>query len=497
MKIKGLFLSATLTAVLCISGSLFAYSGGDGSTGIPFQIANVTDFQQLSATSADWSKSFVLTANIDLTGQTFTQAPIAPDIGALSEFQGTKFTGVFDGNGHVISKLTVTASTKDFIGLFGCVGSGGQVRNLGVENVNITGYYYVGGVAANNSGAIDACHVTGSCSGYQCVGGVAGDHYGTVTSCYAAGTVSGNFYAGGVVGCANGTITSCHATASVSGTTYVGGVVGCTYYSLMSCYATGMVSGNSNVGGLVGCNSGKSTLMFCYATGSVSGTTYVGGLVGLNYKRILTSCYASGSVIGTGDYVGGLVGTSNTGAITSCYATGSVGGANYVGGLVGTISAGTATFCYATGSVTGTNYAGGLAGTNSGTLTGCFWDTQAGGTSDGVGNVDPDPAGVTGKTTIEMKTLLTFTNAVWDFTATDGDPADWWMPANSYPQLAWPIIGDIAGLYGVNLIDFAVFAAHWDQTGCPSGCENADINNSGTVDITDLLLFADNWLKGI
>ena len=95
-----------------------------------------------------------------------------------------------------------------------------------------------------------------------------------------------------------------------------------------------------------------------------------------------------------------------------------------------------------------------------------------------------------------MKTLSTFTSAGWDFSATDGNPADWAMPANSYPRLSWPIIGDIAGSYGVNYADFAAFAAHWQQTGCPTGCGNADLNNSGTVDITDLMIFANNWLKG-
>jgi hypothetical protein len=88
----------------------------------------------------------------------------------------------------------------------------------------------------------------------------------------------------------------------------------------------------------------------------------------------------------------------------------------------------------------------------------------------------------------------------WDFSTTDGDPAEWMMlrPGHDYPQLAWQTItGDIAGSYGVDYVDFAVFAAHWEQTGCPTGCGNADINSSGTVDIADLTLFADNWLKEI
>jgi hypothetical protein len=59
------------------------------------------------------------------------------------------------------------------------------------------------------------------------------------------------------------------------------------------------------------------------------------------------------------------------------------------------------------------------------------------------------------------------------------------------------IPGDIAGLHGVNLADYGELAAHWDQTGCPTDCEDADINMDGTVDISDLVILAGNWLQGI
>jgi hypothetical protein len=99
-----------------------------------------------------------------------------------------------------------------------------------------------------------------------------------------------------------------------------------------------------------------------------------------------------------------------------------------------------------------------------------------------------------------MQTLATFTSAEWDFSATDGDPADWMMlrEGEDYPRLIWQEIfaGDIAGLYGVNFVDYAEIAAHWGQTRCPSGCENADINNDGTVDINDLMFVAENWMEG-
>jgi hypothetical protein len=477
------FLSVILTAVLCISGDVLAYSGGDGSAGNPYQIANVADFQQLSNTPTDWYLSFILTENIDLIGLTFAQAPIAPGtiIDLDGVFQGPKFTGIFDGNEHTISNLTINASTKAYIGLFGYVGSDGQISNLRIEGTVITGLAYVGGLVGYNSGTIISCQVTGSVNGtaqYSCNGGglVGRNNSGTLTDCYASGSVSGSEDIGGLVGVnSSGTLIRCHATGSISGTGRLGGLVGYNDgVSITQCYATGSVTGSSS-GGLVGQN--WRPLTNCYATGSVSGNSDIGGLVGSNIgsSATITNCYATGSATGTGKYnyyIGGLVGNTG-GSITGCYATGLVSGYNYVGGLVGA------------------NYSG---------ISACFWDIQTSGKTVGIGY--GTSTGVTGKTTTQMKTLSTFTSppASWDFSVTDGDPADWMMlrPGEDYPRLAWqPIIaGDIAGLYGVNSVDYAEIAAHWGQTGCPTGCENADINNDGTVDITDLMLLADNWLEG-
>lgn len=158
-------------------------------------------------------------------------------------------------------------------------------------------------------------------------------------------------------------------------------------------------------GGLVGDNY-YGTITNCYSTGSVSGDSDVGGLVGVNNQGTITNCYSTGVVSGT-NFIGGLVGESS-GTITNCYSTGSVAGDSYVGGLAGDNS-GTITGCYSTGSISGTGYqVGGLVGRNyKGTVGTSFWDTQSSGQS--------TSAGGTPKTTAEMKTKSTFTNAGWDF----------------------------------------------------------------------------------
>lgn len=59
--------------------------------------------------------------------------------------------------------------------------------------------------------------------------------------------------------------------------------------------------------------------------------------------------------------------------------------------------------------------------------------------------------------------------------------------------------GDIAGGYGVELVDYAAFVSHYGETDCGANidCQCADIDQSGTVDIADLLDVVEDWLKGI
>ena len=218
--------------------------------------------------------NITLTADIDLSGIDWT--PIGIDY-------NHQYTGTFDGGGHTITGLTVTGS-NEYAGLFGRIGSGGTVKNVVLEGVQIT---------SDNS------------SGYA--GGIAGWSFkGKIENSSVSGSVSGNSIAGAVVGTQlGGAITGCSSSATVKGVTFAGGIAGETNSgaSLTACYATGDVTvendGTSNAlaGGVVGYNGGSSTLTACYAAGNVSGkgsgTIHVGGAVGKNYGT-LTACYWSG-----------------------------------------------------------------------------------------------------------------------------------------------------------------------------------------------------------
>ena len=218
--------------------------------------------------------NITLTADIDLSGIDWT--PIGIDY-------NHQYTGTFDGGDHTITGLTVTGS-NEYAGLFGRIGSGGTVKNVVLEGVQIT---------SDNS------------LGYA--GGIAGWSFkGKIENSSVSGSVSGNSIAGAVVGTQlGGAITGCSSSATVKGVTFAGGIAGETNSgaSLTACYATGDVTvendGTSNAlaGGVVGYNGGSSTLTACYAAGNVSGkgsgTIHVGGAVGKNYGT-LTACYWSG-----------------------------------------------------------------------------------------------------------------------------------------------------------------------------------------------------------
>ncbi len=364
--------------VFCLFSSVFAYSGGSGTVADPYLIATPADLNSLGATPSHWGKCFKLVADINMAEFTGTQYKI---IGTSYDYS---FRGIFDGDGYVIRNLTyTTTASMHYVGLFGYVGSGGQIRNLGVKDVNIIGGGYVGGLVGQNyNGNITNSYATGSVLGrdskYGCAGGLVGQNNdGDITACYATGTIDGREKVGGLVGGNSGTI--------------------------INCYATGAVNGNYGVGGLAGYNGGGATITNCYAAGAVNGKYEVGGLAGDNGGTV-TNCYATGAV--NGNYgVGGLAGYNGGGAtITNCYAAGAVDGNDYVGGLIGL--------------------------SYNGNIIACFWDIETSGRTTSAG-------GGRGLTTSQMKSVIFYQNAGW---ADNG-----WVINDSvdYPRLAWENTGGV------------------------------------------------------
>ena len=367
--------------------------------------------------------------------------PIGPDSG------DQPFSGMFQGNGHVISHLFIHRSADAYVGLFARVSQRfrtegrSRVVDLTLQDVQIWGDQYVGGIAGLNNGEIAASSVSGTVTGStNRVGGLAGHNSGAITASTASASIAGTQSVGGLAGSNDGAIVISYATGSVTGSgDEVGGLAGNNTDKIVSSYATGTVTGRSDthVGGLVGHNDG--TITASYATGSVvTSGSQAGGLAGTNAAagRIAAS-YATGSVTASSaQAVGGLVG-DNQGAVTASYAAGGVAGGTRVGGLVGNNQGqGAVTASYARGTVSGRAQVGGLVGAATATsaITASYWDTTASGQT--------ASSGGTGQTTQALQTPTAYAGlyAAWnvDVDGRAGTDAPWdFGTASQYPVLQY------------------------------------------------------------
>ena len=273
------------------------------------------------------------------------------------------FTGMLEGEGYEIKNLAITVS-----------GVGTQKGALIEKNQGYIGYL-----------GLTDCVISATSTDLNA--GAAGIAFwndeGTISHCYVTGVItatatgSGSGSAASAAGIATwnnkGTIGSCYSTATLTATA---------------------THKDASAGGLVDSNDG--TICLSYSTGNVTAVgaedVQAGGFVQSN---------------GTTDYADGT--------IHNCYAKGNVsatgGTSNYAGGFVddNQTADSTITNCYSTGTTTGASGDAGFCQTNSGTITNSFWDTET--------SSDAASDGGTGKTTAQMNTKATFTDANWNFTA--------------------------------------------------------------------------------
>jgi hypothetical protein len=280
--LNSLWISAFLLAATVAAASERRFAGGTGEPNTPYQIATAEQLIALGQDPQLLNRHFILVRDIDLDpnlpgGRVFTRAVIAANAGSTISPKGAPFTGSLDGDGHKISHLTMHCAGGPDIGLFGRIGTGGQVRNLGLCSVSIR--------LTNRS---------------DYVGSLAGRSMGRIARCFAAGQIRGGeqtYGLGGLIGRVDhGTVAGCHADVDVLGHFSLGGLVG------------------QNDGGEITC---------CYAMGDISGVLLRGargGLIG-GSSGMVTKCYATGRVA-PGQYseeFGGLIAGSNGGSVTHCF----------------------------------------------------------------------------------------------------------------------------------------------------------------------------------
>ena len=160
-----------------------------------------------------------LTADIDMSG-----VAIEP-IGT----EANLFTGTFDGQGHVISNLTIEKEGVEYVGLFGRVGGGATIKNFTLKNAKLSGQAFIGIVGGSNgSGTVtlDKLGFEGEAVGTaQNVSGIIGVNMSSaatfnISNCYVTGKVAGGRESAAITGWTGGSqssIVNCWSTAEVSG----------------------------------------------------------------------------------------------------------------------------------------------------------------------------------------------------------------------------------------------------------------------------------------
>ena len=194
-----------------------------------YELRNDLDFEDIDATMMGdqpsiWSENCTDGACQTATavdGDNADKVGWAPIGDNSTTSDATRFTATFDGRGRTISNLYINRPSTNHVGLFGALGSGGNVRNLGIEGGSLSGNDRVGGlVGVNSGGTISACYATGNASGASDVGGLVGANEGAeIRASYATGHVTGSGgNVGGLAGvnkkkgATNATIRACYAT---------------------------------------------------------------------------------------------------------------------------------------------------------------------------------------------------------------------------------------------------------------------------------------------
>ena len=291
-----LLLSTSVVPALAAQGQ---QGSSEASGGDVIEISSEADLLELAANcklnSYSLGKTVVLTQDIQVYSPNFNGIPF--------------FNGTFNGNGHTISRISLTAKGSNQ-GFFRYLGNQAVVRDL-----NISGQVMPSGSQEN-------------------VGGIAGCNYGTISGCSFVGSVNGESNVGAIAGTnkSTGKIVNCTSRAVLVAVTQTGGIAGDNQGLISSCSSESGVNvdvlePSMDLGGIdIG------TLNLAKA---VTNRTNLGGIAGTS-SGIITGCTNTGTVgyASSGYNVGGIAGSQN-GVVTNCENRGEIYGRKDVGGIVG------------------------------------------------------------------------------------------------------------------------------------------------------------------
>ncbi len=236
-----------------------------------------------------------LESDLDLGDAEFTGVPI--------------FAGTFEGNGHTISGVRITASGSAQ-GFFRYLTDTAHVQELHLQGQVLPqgSQEDIGALAGSNAGTITGCSFDGTVAGANRVGGLVGTNQvsGLVEQSQSSGSIQGSHYVGGIAGQNYGTVRSCTNTAqinvtstqnnidlsemtidtlrdseSVNSVTDVGGICGGSTGVIHTCENRadiGYPHMGYNIGGIAGSQRGYLAQSTNY--GAICGRKEVGGIVG-------------------------------------------------------------------------------------------------------------------------------------------------------------------------------------------------------------------------
>lgn len=269
-------------------------NGEDKDTQNPMKIESEMDFMKFRMRVANGEDTLDAYLEVDLD----LSEICGPGIG---DWEGIyRYNGVFDGQGHTICNLYAMDEEAEFTGLFWGI-TGGTIKNLGLENVQLKGKGTVGGIAAIPSGTIEDCWVsgtiTGICAEESYLGGIAGRTSGaTIKSCVNKAEL----------------VYVCEEAYEFCG--YVGGIAGYTQSATVieNCINEGDITGNGGwSGGIAGVtDSGNPEINRSINKGNVYGKSIAGGVIGYAEDARINRCGNEGRVEAM-VYAGGLAGKTS------------------------------------------------------------------------------------------------------------------------------------------------------------------------------------------
>lgn len=109
-----------ISVLLLASFDVHAYSGGSGSKEDPWEISVVADWEKLMTTPDHWEMHFQLTSDLD-----FEDAVLSP----IGYYDGPRFSGMLQGQGHILRNAVVRPGESTEMGLFGHL-ENAEVRDL-------------------------------------------------------------------------------------------------------------------------------------------------------------------------------------------------------------------------------------------------------------------------------------------------------------------------------------------------------------------------------